>query len=68
MFFYFNAPKMIKFDLKYMYLSARSFDIVVLLRLLKIVAKYTSQNLRFYLLKKTRSATINIFEKKIFSV
>ena len=33
---------MIKFDLKYMYLSARSFDIVVLFRLLKIVAKYTS--------------------------
>ena len=59
---------MIKFDLKYMYLSVRSFDIVVLFRLLKIVAKYTTQNLRFYLLKETRSVTINIFEKKIFSV
>ena len=39
-----------KFDLKYMYLSVRSFDIVVLFRLLGIVAKYTLQNLRFQLL------------------
>ena len=40
---------MIKFDLKYMYLSVRGFDIVVLFRLLGIVAKYALQNLRFHL-------------------